>query len=140
MKTGWYKENGNWYYLDASSSGAMVTGQIVLGHNVYYFDSDGVYIRFEGIEVEKEWYTFANDDRLNEHYEKHGIEMGYVSAADYLAGANAVINNPNALVKNGSENDTIYFVEATNEIVFLSQYGKIRTYFICSGKDYFDKQ
>ena len=60
---------------------------------------------------------------------------------EYLAGANAVINNEKALHKlEAEDNDHIYFIEATNEIVFLSQDGYIRTYFMCSGKDYYDRQ
>ena len=67
--------------------------------------------------------------------------MGYATKEAYLAGANAVINNPNALHKLEAEDqDHIYFIEATNEIVFLSQDGYIRTYFICSGKNYYDRQ
>jgi len=58
-----------------------------------------------------------------------------------LDGANALINNPAALHKLEAEDDDyIYYLQATNEIVFLSQDGYIRTYFICSGKDYFDRQ
>jgi hypothetical protein len=67
--------------------------------------------------------------------------MGYKNEAEYLAGANAVINNPSALHKlEAEDNDHVYYIESTNEIVFLSQDGFIRTYFICSGKAYFDRQ
>lgn len=86
-------------------------------------------------------YTFRQPAYLTEHYQKHGIEMGFTSEEDYLAAANAVISHPKALHKlEAEDNDHIYFIEATNEIVFLSQDGYIRTYFICSGKQYFDKQ
>ena len=85
--------------------------------------------------------NFRKPDYLTEHYKKHGIEMGYESEDAYLQGANDVINNPNALHKLEEEDDDhVYFIEATNEIVFLSQDGYIRTYFVCSGKDYFDRQ
>lgn len=47
--------------------------------------------------------TFRNEDRLESHYLKHGIDMGYDSADDYQAGANAVISNPNVLHKTQAE-------------------------------------
>lgn len=91
--------------------------------------------------TEEKTYTFRKPSNLTQHFEKHGAEMGYNTEEEYLAGANAVINNPNALHKlEAEDNDHVYYIEATNEIVFLSQDGYIRTYFICSGKDYFDRQ
>ena len=85
-------------------------------------------------------YDFRRPDYLTEHYKKHGIEMGFESEEDYLDGANAVIANPAALHKLEAEDDDhVYFIESTGEIVFLSQDGYIRTYFI-SDKDYFDRQ
>ena len=93
------------------------------------------------VTAKQKGYTFRYPSYLTEHFEKHGAEMGYKTEAEYLAGANAVINNPNALHKlEAEDNDHVYYIEATNEIVFLSQDGYIRTYFICSGKDYYDRQ
>lgn len=90
---------------------------------------------------EEKTYTFRKPSYLTQHFEKHGAEMGYNTEEEYLAGANAVINNPNALHKlEAEDNDHVYYIEATNEIVFLSQDGYIRTYFICSEKDYYDRQ
>ena len=85
---------------------------------------------------------FANEKTLRQHYQKHGVEMGFSSPEAYLAAANAVIANPNALHKlEAEDNDHIYYLEATNEIVFVSQKGVIRTYFSPdSGKAYFDRQ
>lgn len=86
-------------------------------------------------------YTFRKPSYLTEHFEKHGAEVGAASELEYLQMANAVISNPNALHKlEAEDNDHVYYIEATNEIVFLSQDGYIRTYFICSGKAYFDRQ
>ena len=87
-------------------------------------------------------YVFRNSRLLNEHYEKHGIEMGFASAAEYEAAASAVINNPAALFKTEKEDgDYIYYLEDTNEFVVLSTDGYIRTYFNpSSGKAYFDRQ
>ncbi|MCR5802119.1 MAG: hypothetical protein K6G57_07310 [Lachnospiraceae bacterium] len=86
--------------------------------------------------------SFRNENLLNQHYEKHGIEMGFASAADYEAAAAAVVSNPNALHKTEKEDgDDVYYVEATNEFVVVSTDGYIRTYFLPdSGKKYYDKQ
>lgn len=87
-------------------------------------------------------YKFRNSKLLNQHYEKHGIEMGFASAADYEAAASAVITNPNALSKTEAEDgDFVYYVQSTNEFVVLSTDGYIRTYFNpSSGIKYYNKQ
>lgn len=79
-------------------------------------------------------YSFRNERLLNQHYEKHGIEMGFDTIEEYVAAANAVINHPDVLHKKEAEdNDDVYFLEATNEFVVVSTDGYIRTYFIASG-------
>ena len=87
-------------------------------------------------------YRFRSSKLLNQHYEKHGIEMGFASAAEYEQAASDVVNNPAALHKTEKEDgDDIYYVEATNEFVVVSTDGYIRTFFCPdSGKKYFDKQ
>lgn len=87
-------------------------------------------------------YHFRNDKLLSDHYKKHGIEMGFDTAADYEKAANDVISDPNALTKREKEdNDYVYYVEETNEFVILSTDGYIRTYFNPDkGIDYFNKQ
>lgn len=96
----------------------------------------------EGQEPETVAYYFRNKKLLNQHYEKHGIEMGFASAEDYEKAASDVVNNPNALTKKEAEdNDDVYYVEATNEFVVVSTRGFIRTYFKPNnGKKYYDKQ
>lgn len=85
-------------------------------------------------------YTFRSDKLLQEHYEKHGKEMGYEDAAAYVAGANRVISSPDVLHKLEAEDgDHVYFLEATGEIVFVSTDGYIRTYFIAD-VGYFNRQ
>ena len=68
--------------------------------------------------------------------------MGFQSAEEYLAAANAVIANPNVLHKKEAEdNDDVYYVEATNDFVIVSSGGYIRTYFRPDrGIDYYNKQ
>ncbi len=92
--------------------------------------------------VETPVYVFRNEKLLNEHYEKHGIEMGFASAEEYQAAASAVITNPDSLFKiEADDGDGVYYLEATNEFVVLSTDGYIRTYFLpSSGKAYFDRQ
>jgi len=89
-----------------------------------------------------ESYSFRNERLLNQHYEKHGIEMGFDTVEEYVAAANAVINHPDALHKlEAEDNDDIYFLEATNEFVVVSTDGYIRTYFIAGdGIDYYNRQ
>ncbi|MCR4617353.1 MAG: hypothetical protein K5669_04090 [Lachnospiraceae bacterium] len=87
-------------------------------------------------------YYFRNSKLLKQHYEKHGIEMGFDSEEAYEKAASDVINNPDALHKVEAEDgDDVYYVEDTNEFVVLSTDGYIRTYFNPNGgKAYFDRQ
>ena len=87
-------------------------------------------------------YTFRNQDLLESHYQKHGVDMGFSSAEEYEEAACAVINNPDALHKLEAEDgDDVYYVEATNEFVIVSTDGYIRTYFYPdAGIDYYDRQ
>ena len=90
---------------------------------------------------ETEFYYFRNEKSLKDHFKKHGSDTYCKTAEEYLQKANDVINNPNALYKTEAEDgDSVFYIEKTDEIVFLSTDGYIRTYFICSGKAYFDKQ
>ena len=94
------------------------------------------------VSVEEVTYKFRSKKLLNEHYDKHGIEMGFESKDAYVEAANKVINNPDSLHKIEKEDgDDIYYLEETNEFVVVSTDGYIRTYFCPdSGKKYFDKQ
>lgn len=85
---------------------------------------------------------FRNDDLLVEHYEKHGKYMGYSSAQEYEKGAQRVISDPSSLKKIEREDgDRIYYLEDTNEIVFVSTEDIIRTYFNPNdGIRYFNRQ
>lgn len=87
-------------------------------------------------------YKFRSKKLLDQHYDKHGKEMGFKSAADYEKAASDVVNNPEALHKIEKEDgDDIYYVEATNEFVVVSTDGYLRTYFLPSaGKSYYDRQ
>lgn len=90
-------------------------------------------------------YNFRYENYLEEHFEKHKEDTGCESIEEYLERANVVISHPDSLV--GEEKaegddeggDTVYYLEETNEIVFLSSDGYIRTYFKpARGKEYFE--
>ncbi|MBR4344862.1 MAG: hypothetical protein IKP88_19520 [Lachnospiraceae bacterium] len=87
-------------------------------------------------------YRFRSKKLLDQHFEKHGKEMGFSSSQEYEKAASDVINNPKALSKIEKEDgDFVYYVEETNEFVILSTDGYIRTYFLPSqGKKYYDRQ
>ena len=51
------------------------------------------------------------------------------------------MNNDSCLYKKEEDNDDIYYLEESNEIVFVSSDGYIRTYFSPEeGIDYFNRQ
>lgn len=87
-------------------------------------------------------YTFRNEKYLEDHFEKHGSEFGYATKEEYEAGANRVIASEEALHKTEAEDgDHIYYLESSNEIVFLSTDGYIRTYFKPQdGIKYYERQ
>lgn len=87
-------------------------------------------------------YTFRSDEQLQDHFKKHGIEMGYEDEESYVEGANRVIASPDALHKLEKEDgDDVYYLEETNEFVILSTKGYIRTYFQPEdGLDYYNRQ
>lgn len=85
---------------------------------------------------------FRNAKLLEQHYQKHGIDMGFGSAEEYEKAAAAVPFSPEALHKIEAEDgDDVYYIESTNEFVVVSTDGYLRTYFNPDrGKDYFDRQ
>ena len=87
-------------------------------------------------------YTFRNEDRLDDHYEKHGKEMGFKDAESYEEAASDVVNNPEALHKTEKEDgDDFYYLKDTNEFVVVSGDGYIRTYFNPNdGINYYNRQ
>lgn len=93
-------------------------------------------------EITVRQYKFRKTEYMNEHYEKHGVDMGFNSAEEYQAAASAVVTNPNALHKEEAEDgDDVYYIEETNEFVIVSKDGYIRTYFYPSdGIGYYNRQ
>ena len=90
--------------------------------------------------AEKGELEFRNANKLSQHFEKHGEEVGASSEDTYVAAANAVVANGDALHKEESEDgDDVYFLQSTGELVVVSQKGYLRTYFI-TDLDYFERQ
>lgn len=87
-------------------------------------------------------YSFSSEEALEQHFYKHGSEFGYSTKEEYLQGAINVIENPDSLKKTEMEDgDIVYYLKSTNEIVFVSPSGTIRTYFRPDdGIDYFNRQ
>lgn len=87
-------------------------------------------------------YEFRSEEQLQEHFDKHGEEMGYATPEDYVEAANQVVMAEDVLHKLEEEDgDDVYYLEETNEFVVISQDGYLRTYFWPEdGKDYFDRQ
>ena len=86
-------------------------------------------------------YTFRTNKLRKEHYNKHGKAMGFADAKSYEAAASAVATNPRALHKLEKEdNDDVYYLQETDELVIISTDGYIRTYFNPGGIGYFNRQ
>lgn len=87
-------------------------------------------------------YHFRNEKLLIQHFNKHGIEMGFESKEAYEKAASDIANNKDALHKKEKEdNDDVYYLEKTNDFVVVSYDGFIRTYFKPdSGIKYYNKQ
>ena len=87
-------------------------------------------------------YWFRTKAQRDQHYEKHGKEMGFDSAEAYLMAANEVVKDPSSLHKIEKEDgDDVYYREADNAFVIVSTDGYIRTFFYPSGgKAYYDRQ
>ena len=92
--------------------------------------------------VQEITYRFRNEKLLKEHYEKHGVEMGFDSIESYVSAANEIIKHPDTLHKIEKEDgDDVYDLEENNGFVVVSVDGYIRTFFYPSdGLDYFNRQ
>ncbi len=84
---------------------------------------------------------FRNTNLLNDHFHKHGIDMGFSNAKEYEKRAKEIIRNPQALKRQQDDSDMAYFLPPTGEFVVVSYDGFIRTFFKPNdGILYFNKQ
>lgn len=137
-------ENRSNYINEPTLSDSGVTSSDV-SESVYSDNVDESFRNFEHSsvpEIQVSEYKFRNQNLLDQHYEKHGKDMGFSSAEEYEKAAAAVPNDPEVLHKNEKEDgDDVYYIERTNEFVIISTDGYIRTYFNPDrGIDYYNKQ
>ncbi len=86
--------------------------------------------------------TFRTPEKLMSHFYEHKEATECETAEEYLIKANNVIQNPKAQVKietDEGDNDKVYYLSSTGEIVFVSEDGFVRTYYIADD-EYFERQ
>ncbi len=85
---------------------------------------------------------FRDGEKMRKHFLEHGEATNCDSPEEYLIKANEVIENPKVKRKpetDDGDNDLVYYLSETGEIVFLSGDGYIRTYYIADD-EYFERQ
>lgn len=85
---------------------------------------------------------FRNGKKMQQHFLDHGEETNSDSAEEYLIKANEVIENPKVKIKaetDDGDDDMVYYLPETGEIVFVASDGYIRTYYIADD-EYFERQ
>lgn len=85
---------------------------------------------------------FRDGEKMQKHFLEHGEATNCDSPEEYLIKANEVIENPKVKRKpetDDGDNDLVYYLSETGEIVFLSDDGYIRTYYIADD-EYFERQ
>ncbi|MCM1264204.1 MAG: zinc-ribbon domain containing protein [Butyrivibrio sp.] len=130
-------KNSKWIYAVIAVAVLLLILGIKVSRN--FFDT---YVDSNIYSEESTQYSFRNTGLLEEHYQKHGVEMGFSSSAEYQMAANAVVNNENSLHKLEAEDgDDVYYLVETNDFVIVSTDGYIRTYFRPDGGiNYYNKQ
>ncbi len=131
------KKGNRQFYLLVSLLVVIILGGVVLFSSG---DSSGNHNTGSVNNYQQSSYSFSSEEALNSHFQKHGYEFGYTSAEQYLQGAISVIENPSSLKKTEDDGDYVYYLQSTNEIVFVSPSGVIRSYFKPSdGIAYFNR-
>ncbi len=80
--------------------------------------------------------------RLAEHFKKHGPEMGYRSAEEYLLGARRLLGRKGTLQKERADGERLFYDPRSNEFAVLAKDGRtLRTFFKPNGgRRYWDRQ
>lgn len=79
--------------------------------------------------------------QLEQHFDKHGGEMGFATKEAYLRAAQAIVRGGTGIETYQRGDDTLFFKESTDEFAVLSGRGVIRTYFKPSdGRRYWERQ
>jgi pyocin large subunit-like protein len=79
--------------------------------------------------------------QLEQHFRKHGAEMGFATKEDYLRAAQALVRGGPGVETWRRRGDTLFYKEQTNEFAVLSDRNVIRTYFRPDdGRRYWERQ
>jgi pyocin large subunit-like protein len=79
--------------------------------------------------------------QLEQHFDKHGGEMGIPTKEAYLRAAQALVRGGPGIETYQRGDDTLFFKESTDEFAVLSGRGVIRTYFKPNdGRRYWERQ
>lgn len=126
---------------DGEAPDAPAASQTTQGSGAGSSSSQGTSQSAQDQAQDKRPLTFRSERQKKQHFDKHGKEMGFANADAYEQAAAAVARNPKALYKEEKEDgDDVYYLERSDEIVFVSKEGYIRTYFNPGGRSYFDRQ
>jgi hypothetical protein len=127
---------------------AMKNTPLVLGAAVFsvysfftfiYHKANRIYV--QEFDTSPYKYTFYDTESMVNHYVKHGRQTDCESMEDYLLKANMVIINKGNLTKTQKKDgDTIFYNPKTREFVVIAKAGYVRTYFIASNKEYYNRQ
>ena len=127
-----------WYENDRSQDNLFdQIGQVIQAIQPSKTEKNG-----QAVQSRQSTLTFRSEALREDHYQKHGIEMGFAAAEEYEKAASAVVSDSRALHKLEKEDgDDVYYIEETNEFVIVSTDGYIRTYFYPrDGIRYFERQ
>lgn len=79
--------------------------------------------------------------QLERHFQKHGHEMGFTRAEDYLRAAQELVRGGPGIETWVRGTDTLFYRERTNDFAVLSSRNVIRTYFRPDdGRRYWERQ
>ncbi|MBR4092412.1 MAG: hypothetical protein IKK32_00900 [Oscillospiraceae bacterium] len=132
-------EGSDVYYEEIPETYEVTTEEIVVTEEVTTPEETTT------TEEEREYveYSFRSEKQYVSHYEKHGHEFGDITIEEYLHMANDLINSDSDTLhtKISKDGDYLFYDEATNEFLVLSDDGYIRTFFKPNaGIDYYNRQ
>lgn len=118
---------------------------VAIGGTTYYINKKSAEENHEQGEIEDEktdTSTWGNPDTLDDHYERHGEDVGASYAEDYAEKAHDFYENrDNYQVKVDEEGTIRVYDPKTNTFGSYNPDGSTKTYFKpTGGQNYFDKQ
>jgi uncharacterized phage infection (PIP) family protein YhgE len=83
-----------------------------------------------GIAANMDSLSFASQEKLTDHFERHGPQMGYQTEAEYLTGARNLIKGGEGVRTFTRQSGEVeYYKPQTNEYAVVRSNGVIKTYF-----------